>query len=263
MSKSKNKIGTCKLCQTENVILRDSHILPKWGYKMIKDGSKDFIEITPQKSHYTNREHKEYLLCHECEQRFGKGENYIRNVLDRYYNQKELFNIVTLEPNELTNPDANFIYPASSIDEEKVAYFATSIIWRAVVSSKKPDNLYLAEYQEEVRQYLDEQISFPNNASLILYLHNRHCSPVHEMMTVPKTDLLNGNYCHQFFFYGMLFMLVLGKSIPPEIKKISLINGDTPSIIITSLGSPPYIDGIREAVKNTKATGRLAKEDSY
>jgi len=261
MSKSKNKVGTCQLCLKENVTLRNSHILPKWGYKMIKDSRKDFIEIKKhQKSHYTNREHKEYLLCHKCEQRFGKREKYVRNLVNRYYDKKNLFNLVTLDPNQLANPDATFIYSASSIDQEKIAYFATSIIWKAVIYSKKPENLHLGEYQEQIRQYLDEKISFPNNASLIFYLHNRHCGPFNKMITLPKTNPLDKNNCHEFRFCGMLFMLVLGKSIPPYIKQISLINGNSPSIIITSLGKAPYIDVIRELVHNTKATGRLAEE---
>lgn len=261
MSRSKNKIGTCKLCLKENVTLRDSHILPKWGYKMVKDGSKDFIHITSQKSHYTNREHKEYLLCHECEQRFGKGEDYIRNLLDRYYNKKKLFNIVTLEPNHLTNPDANFRYPTSSINEEKIAYFATSIIWRAVVCSKKPENLHLGEYQEKVRQYLDEKISFLSDANLIVYLHNRDCGSSNQMLSVPTTaESKDGYCCHYFFFCGICFMLFLGHSIPPVIKKYSLINGDSPSII-KSLDNTTYMDQIRELVENSKATGRLVEED--
>jgi len=261
MSKSKNKIGTCRLCQTENVTLRDSHILPKWGYKMVKDGSKDFIHLSPEKSHYTNREHKEYLLCKDCEDRLGKRENYVRNLVDRYYNKKELFKLLTLEPHKLTDPNAKFIQSTSSIDEEKIAYFATSIIWRATVCSNRY-RVFLGKYQEQVREYLYEKISFPNNASLIFYLHNRHCGTFNEMLTSPKTDLLDGNYCHQFFFCGMFFMLVLGESIPPEIKQISLVNGRSPSIIITSLGNPHHIDGIRESVKNTKATGRLAQENN-
>ena len=266
MSKSKNKIGTCKLCQTKNVTLRDSHILPKWGYKMVKGDSNDFIEITPQKSHYTNREHKEYLLCQDCENRFGIREDYVRNLVDRYYNKKELFNLFTLDPNQLTNPNAKFIYSTLSIeciDEEKIAYFATSIIWRAAVCSKKPENLYLKEYQEQIRQYLDEKINFPKNAYLIVYFHNRYCRFPNAILTSPTTAQSEDSYyCHYFFFYGISFMLFLGHSIPVAIKKYSLINGDSPSIIIRSLENIASMDQIRELTEKSKATGRLVEEEN-
>lgn len=68
-------IGTCALCRTENVPLEDSHVIPKfvflWAHKASVTGHFRFLH---RSSIRTERGLTLDLLCHECEQLFGKLE---------------------------------------------------------------------------------------------------------------------------------------------------------------------------------------------
>lgn len=82
---SKNIIGTCALCEDEEVKLEDSHIISKLVYKRLKSKRnsrfRDFFDI----EHFQQDGEKEHLLCRKCEQKFSRYEREFTNkFLDPY-----------------------------------------------------------------------------------------------------------------------------------------------------------------------------------
>ena len=76
MSKKENAvIGTCALCKKENVVLEESHILPKFvSRKQKKDNITGFLRNMFEPNRRIQDGDKKYLLCGECEDLFNKSE---------------------------------------------------------------------------------------------------------------------------------------------------------------------------------------------
>ena len=117
----KNKQGKCKLCHI-NTELCYSHIIPKFVFKKIKYGSKDFIlkEDGKRETLKVQREYREYILCLKCEKLISKNETYISNVL---YNYKK---IITPDNDRITIQKVNY---------KRFKLFQLSILWRGSVSA--------------------------------------------------------------------------------------------------------------------------------
>lgn len=84
----KETIGKCALCGRDNMVLKQSHIIPKLVYNRTKayDNSR-FRNFTNFNQIYQDGE-KKYLLCHDCEEHFSKYEREFSNkFLDKYLNQ--------------------------------------------------------------------------------------------------------------------------------------------------------------------------------
>jgi len=83
------KIGICALCKKQNVMLRDSHIIPKLAYTRIKSfKTSRFRNIYDIKSIYQDGE-KKPLLCQECETFFSKFETaFSKKYLDKFLDKK-------------------------------------------------------------------------------------------------------------------------------------------------------------------------------
>lgn len=86
MSKEKNR-GECALCKRKNVVLMQSHIIPKAIYKRTKTYENSrFREFYEPKKIYQDGE-KKPMLCHECEEFFSRYETMFSNqFLDKYLN---------------------------------------------------------------------------------------------------------------------------------------------------------------------------------
>ena len=68
----------CKLC-LENRELKKSHIYPKWAVKNCRDKETSRFLIVPKSNAQDGP--KEYLLCEECEAKFGRREKYFRELI--------------------------------------------------------------------------------------------------------------------------------------------------------------------------------------
>jgi hypothetical protein len=72
--------GKCRLCLQDRE-LRSSHLLPKSMYKLLRNDEfsnpNPFVH-GPERSVQTSKQAQQYLLCHDCEQRFSKrGEAWV------------------------------------------------------------------------------------------------------------------------------------------------------------------------------------------
>jgi hypothetical protein len=138
---AKTQTGVCALCRVEKA-LRESHIASKflWRKSGVTGEKKKFSLLSPMQPNL-NEPHrqdglKEYLLCHNCEQQFGRYETYASRVL--FHNSSPI-----LHP-----PDQTFIL--TSIDYCQMKLFQMSILWRMSVSS--------IPYYSRVELGIDEEI---------------------------------------------------------------------------------------------------------
>jgi hypothetical protein len=75
--------GQCKLCLRQNVDLQRSHFLGKALYRLNREAGQPIIG-TPELIAPTDRQLRAYLLCWDCEQRFGsEGEGVAMRLVQR------------------------------------------------------------------------------------------------------------------------------------------------------------------------------------
>src|SRR5436190_2368333 len=74
----------CRLCLQFVPKLRNSHIIPEFFYKLIYDAKHQFNVFSDTDSPPGRLEQKglrEYLLCGDCEQKLGRWEKYVKELL--------------------------------------------------------------------------------------------------------------------------------------------------------------------------------------
>jgi len=103
-------IGTCRLCQLQNVELRDSHFMSAGFYKIARDESRSNpnpVLVSEDVSMISSEQAKDYLLCAKCEDRFNKGgEDWV--LKNCWHNENEFplrSALVASLPSPLSSPD--------------------------------------------------------------------------------------------------------------------------------------------------------------
>ena len=163
-------VGICKLC-LQNRVLEDSHLLPAALYRMSRwEGSANPnpMLISSRGRVQTSKQIKDYVLCHDCEQRFSRnGERYTMLQVNRKEGFKLLQTLRT-STNMRSAGGFTFYYETSAlgVDRQKLAYFAMSVFWRAAVHlwhrpEQKEPMMRLGVYEEPIRKYLMEEAPFP------------------------------------------------------------------------------------------------------
>ena len=134
-------ISVCLLCK-EAKELRDSHLLPAGVLRLLRGDTlknPNPYLMSPDHVGQTSSQAKQYLLCHNCEQRFSRnGETWVINHC--YHADKGDFRLRNLLKGAnpiLSGPDggAHDASQIPGIDIERMTYFSASIIWRASLRS--------------------------------------------------------------------------------------------------------------------------------
>lgn len=137
---------TCALCLQQKP-LRDSHIIPKFVGKWLKDTSATgFLASADDASKRKQDLVKEKLLCEYCEQKFSKFENYFaNNIFYPFHNDKV----------------REFDY------DENLKPFIISMAWRVLVTVKEeylegnfasPLNSFVNKAEKEWRKFLNGDV---------------------------------------------------------------------------------------------------------
>lgn len=85
ISKIKKNIGICALCKSENVELKESHLIPKLAYMRTKSTKRARFRAMNNIKKPLQDGEKKYMLCGECEELFSAFETkFANNFLDEY-----------------------------------------------------------------------------------------------------------------------------------------------------------------------------------
>jgi hypothetical protein len=239
-------IGACSLCQATKP-LRHSHLLPAGVIRLLRDeGLKNPNPYLMSLGNVgqTSSQAKQYLLCHECEQRFNRnGETWVINHC--YHEDRGSFPLRDLlkthEP-ILASPQGG-AYDASKIpgiDIDKLVYFGTSVIWRASLrqwriqkETYQPISI-AAEVQEELRQYLLGSAPFPPNAVSMVYVSTSDVPP--HTAGFPDSVGEGGIDIHRFYIPGLWFHLVLGEGLTDDHRRMCILRSPVHPISLSVLG---------------------------
>jgi hypothetical protein len=134
-------LGTCALCDAENVVLKESHSIPKFVYDWLKETSKTpYIRSIDDVNSRKQDGPKEYLLCGKCERELSSLEKtFSEKIFKKIANyQKQAQKIIVTEAHRIC---------------------LLSIFWRALLTTKERPNGRSAEDEKIYDAFLAEMKS--------------------------------------------------------------------------------------------------------
>jgi hypothetical protein len=175
---------------------------------------------------------KQYLLCHECEQRLNhNGEKWVS--ANCYHTQRNMFRLRQLLAAAtpiLSGPQGG-AYDASQVEKiriDKLVYFGASVVWRASLRSWRiqkyvygPNELG-AKIQEELRLYLLGEGPFPSDAVSCVYISTL-ATPQLSIGFPEALPEENSNLLYRFYIPGLWFFLLVGENLTEDNRKMCIL----------------------------------------
>jgi len=175
-------MGICALCLQSRELKEQSHLMPKFVGRWLKDTSATGRLRNAMDANVPRQDlPKKPFLCEECEDRFEKFETAFSKNVFRPYVYEEL--------------DAQGLktYTLNSIEyEEWLLKFAMSVLWRhlaweqVIDEGMRPEQIgMLATFQEDARKYLLELSSQPQGCEThVLFIQSirSHSDPLPEQV---------------------------------------------------------------------------------
>ena len=233
--------GACRLCGLVRPLCK-SHLLPKQLYSLLHDPDdpKHFTLGTGRLNH-TMRQIHEYLLCEECEERFNSGgERWVlANSLQSSGDFPLRDALRAAKPFVKLQDSIAYLGSAPGVDLDKLVYFAASVFWRTSVGKWSLTDRWFGNdskvdfgpiYNEELRLFLMTERTFPANAVLVVYVADED-SPYTTVTFAGGGRQKEGHFQYSFQIPGMMFFLVLGKSIPDHIRGLCAVNNPVARLI--------------------------------
>jgi len=200
--------GTCHLCLTLNVHLRESHIIPEFFYKRVYTRTHKFTAISrdpDERVAVAQKGYREYLLCQTCETKLSKWEGKLSHLT----NEVTSGNYVALTANQIAN-----VTILTGVDYAPIKMCVLSIFWRMGIATHPLFSSYnLGPYSEKLRKLLYENI-VPAETEFPVLL---------------SRGLLDGT-----FHAGILFPVGRGRYDNNLIKQSVVLNGIVFDCIMTN-----------------------------
>ncbi len=249
--------------------LRDSHLLPKAGYRQItKSQGGDAPVVMNSKIAISNDEQVlGQVFCKECEDLFNKnGEGW---VLKNCYRVGEGFTLkgaLDAAVPEYADGNRLKVYSTTNlpgIDVPKLAYFAASAFWRSSVHDwKSGGHSFIlptlgTKYEEQFRQYLLGSQNFPEKA--MLWLNVITDEELWDYFTFPYGGKEKDYWRTQFQFLGLVFTLYLGNLVPQEIRRFCLAHSLEHYITMSKAADDMVLIHAGKLQAKSKPVGSLRK----
>lgn len=230
-------LAACRLCQHIRS-LQNSHLFPKALYRCFKKTARtDPVRVT--RVHYgpTSKQVTARLLCSECEKRFNDGgEQWVlRNGYRGHGHFRLRDTLRRIEP--LCQTRYGLVFSCadlSQINASKLIYFASSVFWRAAVHhwGDYQHGIELGKrYECEFRNYLLGHSEFPSNA--VLTVHVADSEEPFQMFGLTSGTRVEGVFQYGLFAQGVLYILLIGARVRPELRRVCLVRSPERLIFLT------------------------------
>ena len=206
------KQGRCPLCLQDGKALCESHFIAEG---INRRAGKGRVVMTPELFVAIQKPVKDYLLCKDCEQKFGRAEDYVISLLRQDESSFPLLERLTASKPLGSGKSGSLVYSATAagVEVAQIAYFALSMFWRASVHAwttlnGKTIHMPLRSYEEPVRKYLNNETGVPTG--LVLRLGVCTDKESQAMVFAPvewSNDLYTG---YEMTVLGVSFTLVVG-----------------------------------------------------
>ena len=209
-------------------------------YDYCRTEDSEPIVMTAKFAMPTSRQLQHRLLCRACEDVLNKGgENWLLPLLATIDKKFPLLDIIERVKPDAVDGDLR-TYAASrnpGIEIDKLIHFAMGIFWKASIHSWKSDEktsqIDFGPYGERVRSFLLGKTAFPKNMGLVLSVNPREKALI--SISVPYRNPARECYGFTFHIPGLLFVLNVGKKLPPDMPLICFATNPTHPILVADL----------------------------
>jgi len=243
--------------------------MPRALYRFVRgfvSSDPSHVIVTKEKSWPSQRQVSDYLLCSQCEARFNeKGERWVLKNCYRGHSSFGLRNILK-EATPLMQGAELAVYAAAhipSISVPDLAYFASSVIWRAAVHDWKYghhelERPFLGErYEEELRLFLLDKEPFPTNAVVWVSVSDLGQEELVRTIVFPYGGKSEGYHLYQFAIPGLRFHFFLGNSIPPLMRRMCAFHSPEHLIYLTNKVDAAIFSDFGKLLATSKPTTKL------
>jgi hypothetical protein len=254
----------CQLCRKHKE-LRDSHFLPKSVLKSLRAPTASVIDpitITDEVAISSSKQVKDYVLCHDCEQRFSRlGETWVVGKMARL-NSFPLADMVQSGTPIIAGAEYDMYAGAAipAIKTDQLAYFALSVFWRSVAhrwkSIAKVPEIDLGPYQEPIRQFLAGEAGFPKDVAVWVWLWT---AKPYMLAAYFPMRVNPGEVYHSFEFYipGIAFHLFSGRKIPQETRNGCCGNSNARMIFTVKRQHTGLLQMMTQSLKTARKSEKL------
>jgi len=268
-SKPEPVTGDCRLCGSIGVPLMDSHVMPKWTYRRMRDGTTDPIRIEGDVAIRTSTQVKEYMLCGSCEQLLGRDEDYVSKLA--LQDDDKTLGLALAVPEDSIRPEGRHIVggawirtaPISHLDCAALARFSASVFWRAHVSTdERLKTLHLWKHQAEaLRCFVLGKRVLPRQMCLAIMVPVEGAftftSPISDSLLMPVTRKQGEDSAHEFMVPGLVFTLTTGASSKPGIP--CLVCSASPYASFLSWQALGSLRSAAQAIRTAEPRGKLTR----
>lgn len=212
--------STCRLCLRTGVDLRRSHIVPRWVYHRIRGTGtgRNPVIIRGGRAIELSDHAKEYLLCQDCEQLFGRIEKQIERA-SAVEQQASILATASLSTRAERHPTSDQVLNLPHDFARALRRFALGVFWRMhEAKHKNLPRIELGRYSEDIRAFLaGEARAWPRCAELLIGLVDIGpvgSSPLRESAAFAASRRCDGYHAHECFIAGWKFQLLVGGQIP-------------------------------------------------
>ena len=257
--------GTCRLCLTEDIEIRDSHLLPKNFYKATHGPGENPVYLRSDRTRETSKQTTAPLLADCCEQRFsGRGESWAALNLWRdtgFPLRDALAQVAGPEVKRFRECDA----AAAGVDVNQLVCLGASIFWRAGVHHWKlpeaPARLInLGRYEDALRRFLLDQQPFP--VEMVLMATVNTGARASGVIGLPRGGRCPEGF-HVYFFDGpgITYGLAVGKEIPRFYYQMCVATRGV--VALSDRVDDWRIDAATKMFRETTIIGKLAKDSTW
>lgn len=191
----------CQLC-LQNKSLKNSHIIPKWCFRLFWDNGKCLItryDENPSEE-VVQGGLKEHLLCQECEALFSTWELHAK---EKFFEQAQTARL-----------GSEVAVIVSGLDYAKFKLFQLSVLWRAGVSTLPFfASVRLGQHQERLRNLLvsrnpGEQSDYGCIMTLFRFSEIEKAKPEH-LILPPCPMNIDGFRMYRFVMAGAGWLYVV------------------------------------------------------
>jgi len=237
----------CSLCATSPATIKKSHIIPKFLYDYIQDGTDKMpmfnLENLARITSFRNGIYEEGLLCQNCENKIlGSLDTYGAEFIKGRINSKIVFS------------KSNNSINATGIDYIRLKLFFLSILWRASISKHDFFNeIDLQEHEMSVREMLLNHNPGSEECYRIVAVGIKaNDNTLVRLILKPAIALLESERFAVFFISGFVYLISLEKESSLELfasgylseqgnMTIRIISGDLGKKLFSAFGITPEV----------------------
>jgi len=252
-------VGTCKLCSTPGVELKQSHVIPDFFIRGLEHElvtgnhgkAQPFSILLSARSEIEGGVKqrgvwervlgiKEYLLCDRCEQKFQRNETYVRNLL--YGNTPQPLKKLPLGSciaDFTGQPECDGLLAAQKamVDYKRLKLFQLSLLWRAGIA-KGPffKEVDLGEFHEAKLKKLLVTESPGSDADYCCTMVNlRHKEKgCEDWIETPRRSKDGHQVGYQFIIGGYMYLFTVSKSEPRPSAQLCSVKSTGEVILIVA-----------------------------